>query len=59
MEYYDEVSKVESTEGEEVPLQNDFAIKILHLSDLSLELGTSLLPSNKGTVLVTSSHNVY
>lgn len=47
IEYYDELSQVESAEGEEgkgVPLQTEFAIKVLQLSNLSLELGTNVLP---------------
>ena len=53
IEYYDEVSKVEGEEGEEckdVPVQTDFAVKVLQLSDLSVELGTSLLPSPKASM---------
>lgn len=47
IEYYDELSKVEASEGEEAKeplLQTEFAIKVLQLSELSLELGTSILP---------------
>ena len=50
IEYYDEVSKVEvSVDAEEEkevpPTQADFAVKVLKLSNLSLELGTSVPPA--------------
>ncbi len=44
MEYYDEISKVESSvDGDAaMPAPADVAVKVLHLSDLSIELGTAL-----------------
>lgn len=45
MEFYDEVSQVESSvdssEVERPPPPVDHAVKLLHLSDLSVELGSS------------------
>lgn len=37
-------------EGKDLPVQTDFAVKVLQLSDLSVELGTSPLPSPKASM---------
>ena len=48
MEYYDEITQVESSvDGDELPPPADFAIKTVQLSQVSLELGTSLPPGRK------------
>ena len=47
MEYYDEITKVESSvDGQEevTPAPADFAVKVLQLYDLSLELGSCPCP---------------
>lgn len=46
MEYYDEITQVESSvDGDELPPPADFAIKVVQLSQLSLELGTCPPPT--------------
>ena len=49
-EFYDELSQVESSadspEGETPPPPTDFAVKLLHLLDVSIELGSASVDSN-------------
>lgn len=42
-------SSVDAEEEKAPPAQSDFAIKVLHLTDLSLEVGTNL-PSAASTM---------